>query len=158
MSKSKFGGTVLSVSHFPPAQEGGKPVASILVKVTAMDGIAKEPVLVNLRRENPELVKALEEQGLATRAQITFEARAILEWQEGVDRMLPAKGEYPAQPIHNLVSYEPGSIQVVRWTKEAQLKNETDETRANYSRRLTVATKLDEAMNAMANAIKSLIG
>lgn len=149
---SKFGGTVLSVTHF----ENGN--CAILVKVTAMDGTAKEPLLVDIRREDPELVKALEEAGLASRAQITFEARSLLEWQEGVDRMLPAKGDYPAQKIHSLLGYQSGSIQVVRWTKAATMVDETDEVKANYSRRLTVATKLDKAVDAVANAIKGLLG
>lgn len=149
---SKFGATVLSVTHF----ENGN--CAILTKVTAVDGRAVEAMLVDIRREDPTLVKQLEEAGLATRAQITFEARSILEWQEGVDRMLPAKGDYPAQKIHSLLGYQSGSINVVRWTKTAEIKDETDEVKANYSRRLTMATKLDEAVAAVSNAIKGLLG
>lgn len=149
---SKFGGTVLSVTHF----ENGN--CAVLIKVTAMDGVAKEPLLVDIRREDAQKIKELEEKGLASRAQITFEARAVLEWQEGVDRMLPAKGDYPAQKIHSLLGYQSGSINVVRWTKAAEIKDETDETKANYSRRLTMATKLDEAVAAVTNTIKSLLG
>jgi hypothetical protein len=149
---SKFGATVLSVSHF----DNG--ACAILVKVTAVDGRAIEAMLVDIRREDAEVVKALEEKGLASRAQITFEGRSILEWQEGVDRMLPAKDKYPAQKIHSLLGYQPGSIEVVRWTKAATLVDETDEVKANYSRRLTVATKLDAAVSAVKSAVKNLLG
>lgn len=148
----KIGATVLSITHF----ENGN--CAILTKVTAVDGKAVEAMLVDIRREEPAFVSMMEEKGLAARSQITFEARSILEWQEGVDRKLPAKGDYPEQNIHSLLGYQPGSIEVVRWTKAAQLKEETDSVKANYSRRLLAATKLDQAVAAVSNAVKTLLG
>jgi hypothetical protein len=148
MSKSKFGGIIIAVNHFA---NGG---CAILTKVVTENGQVNEPTMVDIKREDAELIKALQANGgLETGAQITFEATRILEWQDGVDRLLPAKGQYPAQPIHNLYGYTPGSLSVTRWVKGKEMVAETDTNKIAYARRLSFATMMDSAIEAAKSAL-----
>ena len=146
---AKFGGIVLSTNLFDkPGQSGN---CAVLVKVLTKDGVVNEPILVDIKREDLEFVKNLQNNGLETSAQVTFEANKILEWEKGVDRTLPAKESngrsYPEQQVHSLYGYQKGSLSITRWVKEAKLVEETDATKIGYARRLSFATLMDKAID-----------
>jgi hypothetical protein len=52
--------------------------------------------------------------GLNQGSLVEFTCETIAEHNLGRDKVIPAKGKYPASPVHQVVGYERGSMKVLR--------------------------------------------
>lgn len=52
--------------------------------------------------------------GLTQGSLVAIEAESVCEHNPGQDRIIPAKGKYPAQAVHQLYNYTRGSLTVLK--------------------------------------------
>lgn len=129
MAKSTFAGTVLSHNQNTNRDKQVTPGGSLLIDFKVKDG---EPLqsstLAQVRLSDQEAYDYMKNNGLDKGATVAVMAAGIHEWEDGRDRVLPAKGSLPERKIRRFMGLDLNTIMVTSGVKSFNTATSQDET------------------------------